>query len=451
MLAKYTNGLIFLPSLALFWLLQLFGMPLCKAGYPHAKLQDSLRWQTTNDPCFNEFLHRHSPNGVFTTHFTAFLRSPTFRATANRYLPSLTEPEWDSAITDLIGEDKIAPETTVRSDTATRHLHFSDVVMGSLGGFQSEDARADAMRLAAEGDLHPVVGVHGKGMMAGDMAVPLYRHYEQRKGQWQGRNMTFAASYSQNGFFQGFVAENIRLIRLLIISVYYYTGQSVDLLAFSFGVPTVVAAVQGGWMETQVWEGPNKFIRNELHDMGLGSIAQMVHVLVGVSGPMQGLWACDDASGIDRKGIVIADTGICDPRTGLRHTSSFLQSLTAAGYTAHRIHAKPDTTVGNDQIAGVKDDTSAIPGQKSRSIKVEYREQEPAGFERRWNHLEVLMQSVEMQSKLFGAVGVPLGTPLASSEILAIPFLSLATCASNREVLRRLFYTRGTAFQLVTS
>jgi len=370
---------------------------------PKGPLEDSLRWQTAYSPDYMQYRKTHAPTGFFTQHFINFLNSQEFKQQAEEYLPK--DYDLKSAIKDLIGEKKMAQIERERHDVKKRVQLFSDVIMSSFGGFREEKYHAEYINQHPAGTTHndpcPLVAVNGIGMAAGDMSLPLYHHYLRRKEDWGGHNLCFAATPTHAEFHKGFIVDDIIQVRLLIFAVGTYTGRKVDILAFSFGVPTTLAAIQGGEMMTQV-PGNESSVINEKRDIGQKSLKDIVHVLVGVAGLVHGTQSCHNGLIVQQKSI--AEQPHCDKLTGVCYKSLFLSNLRAKGYTAHSIHADPDTAIGNKQLGPhtLNHDTSWISGQNGESFAVLFLREEPEEYVGRWNHLEVLMKSTGKQSEFFG-------------------------------------------------
>uniref|UniRef100_A0AC35U6T1 Lipase_GDSL domain-containing protein n=1 Tax=Rhabditophanes sp. KR3021 TaxID=114890 RepID=A0AC35U6T1_9BILA len=245
-------------------------------------------------------------------------------------------------------------------------VHYGDDVRRNLerldlGDNGSFGGKKNASQVARK---QPVIFVHGVSSTAGDKmknsADYFKRHANYENYELYGTTYSNGAQGNPLAWAQYKMdCHFVKLVRALIVAVRLYTGRSVDVIAYSLGVPISRKAIMGGrCVDTG-------------EDLG-SSLTKFVDTFVGIAGPNHGISL--QVGALSLPGCLFSAIPVCNQITGLYsgncpHESSFLQDINSIqryeGKNVFSIYSKADNIVGYKVCEKI---TTQIAGQNGEKI-----------------------------------------------------------------------------------
>ncbi|VDK88476.1 unnamed protein product [Litomosoides sigmodontis] len=209
----------------------------------------------------------------------------------------------------------------------------------------------------------PVIFVHGVSNTAGEQPFSGAKFFIAFGYDWSELYATTYANGSQGSLTQWakytMECKYVKQVRGLIVAVRLYTGRSVDVIAYSLGVPVARKAILGGLcVDTE-------------ENLG-GALTNSIDTFVGIAGPNHGVML--KLGIVSIPACIFTVLPICNRINGLFSglcplESAFLQDVNSVeGYEGRHIftiYSKEDQFVGYS-ICGKK--TSQIAGQHSEKV-----------------------------------------------------------------------------------
>uniref|UniRef100_A0A0N5A886 Lipase n=1 Tax=Syphacia muris TaxID=451379 RepID=A0A0N5A886_9BILA len=229
--------------------------------------------------------------------------------------------------------------------------------LGARGSFGGKSERNETI------SNQPVVLVHGLSSTAGDNMLEMAKYLNKLGYKWSELYATTYGNGDQGNPLQWsqytMQCFYVKQIRALIVAVRLYTGQPVDVIAYSLGVPISRKAILGGkCVDTQ-------------ENLG-GALTQHIDTFVGVAGPNHGISL--QSGTINFSACSLGLLPICNPHTGLYSglcplESTFLKNINSygkyEGKNIFSIYSRNDQLIGYSVCNRI---TAQIPGQNGEKI-----------------------------------------------------------------------------------